>query len=281
MNGERIECSEIEREADRLRPQYEKTFADMETEEREAQLLDWSKENIIERLLINQDAKENGAKVSAEEIESVFTNLKQQYEDPEQFYKDFGETDDGKIKQELQTHLRVEKRLEEMCADITAPSDESVEEYYEQHKQEFETGEQVRAAHIVKYVNWQNDEQTAHESISKAHAELAGGASFEVVVDKYTDCADSGGDLGYVNRGQMVEEFEDVVFNLGPGQLSGVFRTRFGFHIAKVYDRKPPSIPPLKEVRANIVEQLSSQIREEAINKFIDTLKEKATIEEV
>jgi parvulin-like peptidyl-prolyl isomerase len=79
----------------------------------------------------------------------------------------------------------------------------------------------------------------------------------------------------------MVEEFEDVVFNLGQGQVSDVFRTRFGFHIAKVYDRRPASIPPLEEVRKHIVDNLQGRIREDAINDFIDSLKDGAVIEEV
>jgi parvulin-like peptidyl-prolyl isomerase len=82
-------------------------------------------------------------------------------------------------------------------------------------------------------------------------------------------------------RGRMVEEFEDVVFNLGVGEVSDIFRTRFGFHIAKVYAREPATAAELKEVKAQIVETLRGQAREEAINKFIDALKSKAKIEDV
>jgi parvulin-like peptidyl-prolyl isomerase len=109
---------------------------------------------------------------------------------------------------------------------------------------------------------------------------LTNGASFETVVDKYTDCADSGGDLGFVSRGQMVEEFEDVVFNLGEGQISDVFRSRFGFHIAKVYTRQPAAVPPLEEIKDQVTEAVNEQMRSAAIDAFIDQLRSKATIEE-
>jgi parvulin-like peptidyl-prolyl isomerase len=79
----------------------------------------------------------------------------------------------------------------------------------------------------------------------------------------------------------MVEEFEDVVFNLGAGEVSDVFRTRFGFHIAKVYDRKPAVVPELEEVKGEIVDTLEKQMREEAIDEFIDGLKNKAKIEDI
>jgi parvulin-like peptidyl-prolyl isomerase len=82
-------------------------------------------------------------------------------------------------------------------------------------------------------------------------------------------------------RGQMVEEFEDVIFNLGVGQVSDIFRTRFGFHIAKVYAREPAAVAALEDVKGRITELLSEQIRSEAIDNFIDGLRNEAKIEEV
>ena len=153
--------------------------------------------------------------------------------------------------------------------------------YYEENQEQFKSGERLRVAHIVKYVNWQTDEQTAYEAISQAYEELKNGASFEAVVDKHTDCADSGGDLGFVARGQMVEEFEDVVFNLGAGQVSDIFRTRFGFHIAKVYAREPATVAAFEDVKDRITELVKKQMNSEAIDNFIDSLKSEAKIEEV
>ncbi len=78
----------------------------------------------------------------------------------------------------------------------------------------------------------------------------------------------------------MVEEFEDVVFNLNVGEISDIFRTRFGFHIARLYDRKPGVVPALKEIKDHIVNGLAEQMRTKAIEEFVDKLKTKAKIEE-
>ena len=86
--------------------------------------------------------------------------------------------------------------------------------------------------------------------------------------------------MGYVSRGQMVEEFEDVVFNLGEGQISDVFRSRFGFHVAKVYAREPAAVPSLEDVKEQVTEAIEEQMRSEAIDAFIDELKSTAKIEE-
>jgi parvulin-like peptidyl-prolyl isomerase len=281
VNGEKIEDSAIKQEVERLRPDYERVFADQNPKERETQLLDWSKENVIERILINQEAQTNGQTIPPDEIESALAKLKEQYADEEQLYKDFDAEDDEKIKKDIEMQMRVEQTLHKICEDVSKPSKAAVQEYYEKNKERYKTGERVRVAHIVKYVNWQTDEETAYREISAAHDELKNGTPFEAVVDKYTDCADSGGDLGFVSRGQMVEEFEDVVFNLGEGQISDVFQSRFGFHVAKVYAREPAMVPNLEDIKDQVKEALTEQMRSEAIDAFIDELKGKAKIEEV
>jgi len=280
VNGEKIEESAIKQEIERLRPEYERVFSDQDPKDREAQLFDWSKENVIERVLINQEAKKNGGKIPEAEIEAALAKIKEQYTDPQELYKALGVKDDAGIKEQIEMQMRVEQTLSEVCKDLPDPPKAEIEEYYEKNAEQFKTGESARVAHIVKYVNWQTDEETAYNAIKEAHEELKNGAAFEAVVDKHTDCSDSGGDLGYVTRGQMVEEFEDVVFNLGAGDVSDIFRTRFGFHIAKVYDRRPAAVADLKEVKDQIVSTLQEQMRSNAIDEYIDSLKEKAKIEE-
>ncbi|MHC4581629.1 MAG: peptidylprolyl isomerase [Planctomycetota bacterium] len=281
VNGEKIEDSAIKHEVERLRPDYERVFADQDPAEREAQLLDWSKENVIERVLINQEAKSKGDEIPTSKIEETLAKLKEQYEDPKQLYKDLNAEDDEKIKRDIETQMRVEQTLNEVCERMAKPSKADIRKYYEQNKDQFRTPERIRVAHIVKHVNWQTDEESAYRAISEAHKELAEGAAFEMIVDKYTDCADNGGDLGFIVKGQMVEEFEDVVFNLGIGQSSDIFRTRFGFHIAKVYAREPEGVASLEDVKDRITETLQEQIREKAIDDFVDDLRGKAKIEEV
>jgi parvulin-like peptidyl-prolyl isomerase len=281
VNGEKVEDSAIRQEVERLRPDYERVFADQDPKEREAQLFDWSKENVVERILINQEAQTKGETIPPDRIEAALTKLKEQYADQEQLYKDFDTEDEEKIKKEIEMQMRVEQTIQQVCEGVQKPSKADIQEYYEKNKERYKTGERVRVAHIVKYVNWQTDEETAYREISAAYEELKNGVRFEAVVDKYTDCADSGGDLGYVSAGQMVEEFEDVVFNLGEGQISEVFRSRFGFHIAKVYAREPATVPGLEDIKDRLTEDLKDQMRSEAIDAFIDELKIKAKIEEV
>ncbi len=281
VNGDKIEDTEIQQEMDRLRPRYEEVFADEDPEKREAQLIEWSRENVIERVLLRQEAQKNGPNVPAADVEAALANLKQQHESSEALYEALGLDSEEKIKEAIELQMKIERLIEKIQHGAPDPSSEEAQQYYQENKEQFRSDEQVRVAHIVKYVNWQTDENTAVEVMTRAHEEIAGGTPFEAVVDKYTDCGDAGGDLGYVMRGQMVEEFEDVVFNLNPGQVSDVFRSRFGFHIAKVYDRRPPTIPEFKDVAQRVTEEVRGQKKEQALGDYLDALKEQAVVEEV
>jgi parvulin-like peptidyl-prolyl isomerase len=281
VNGERIEDSAIHKEAERLRPDYEKVFADMNPERREAQLLDWSKENLIEKALLQQEVKNSEPKIPENRLEAIIANLKKECKDPQELYRDFEVRDDEELKYSVEMIIRTERKLEKLLKNLHNPSSDAIRQYYDQNKEQFKTGERVRVAHIVKYVDWHTDEKTAHASINQAFDELKNGAAFEIVAEKYSDCADRGGNLGLISKGQMAEEFEDVVFNLGAGHLSNVFRTRFGFHIAKVYERVPAAIPGIEEVKSQIENILKEKMREAAVHEFIDNLKIDAKIEDI
>lgn len=110
VNGERIEDQEIQLEVQRLRPSYEQAFAGKDPAEREAQLLEWSKENVLERVLLRQEAKRSDPPVPAAEIDAAFARLRQQYDKPEDLYKDFNAVTDDSIKAMIEVQMKVQHR---------------------------------------------------------------------------------------------------------------------------------------------------------------------------
>lgn len=82
---------------------------------------------------------------------------------------------------------------------------------------------------------------TAYKAIEVARQELVGGAPFQTVFRRYSDPQKAGpsGDLGFVRKGFLPSEFDRVVFCIPKGEISPVFRTGFGFHIAQVLDCPP------------------------------------------
>jgi parvulin-like peptidyl-prolyl isomerase len=78
----------------------------------------------------------------------------------------------------------------------------------------------------------------------------------------------------------MVEEFEHTVWKMKPGGVSDIFATRFGFHIVRLIERKAAAPYALQEVADPIRRRLADRMREEAIETYLDGLRQKAAIEE-
>ena len=78
----------------------------------------------------------------------------------------------------------------------------------------------------------------------------------------------------------MVQEFEDVVFELPVGTVSGVFQTVFGFHIAKVLDRQPAGVRPFSAVKDQLQAEIMDKRRTKLLEQFVDRLRESARIED-
>jgi len=149
-------------------------------------------------------------------------------------------------------------------------------------RQAFQRPEIVNAAHIVKDVDELHWEDEARAGIEAALAALERGEPFAQVADRYSDCKGNGGDLGSFERGAMVEEFEDVVFALKPGERSGIFRTPFGFHIAEVRSKTPgDGIAELSEARDTIEIFLMAFRKIEAERRAGERLRAQAEIRRI
>lgn len=168
-----------------------------------------------------------------------------------------------------------------ITAKLMPPKQKDLTEYYRRNSDKLFLPDMVRAAHIIRNVDEKNTDAEARAAIDNVAALLAGGADFAKAADRHSDCPGRGGDLGYFPRGQMVPEFDDVVFALEPGQVSEVFRTPFGYHIARVIDIRPAGVPKFALVRDRIAEILYAEKRQRVIDRFIDQLRAKASIETI
>jgi peptidyl-prolyl cis-trans isomerase D len=141
----------------------------------------------------------------------------------------------------------------------TQVSAEDVKRHYEDNQQQYSTPEQVRASHILFKIEGKDEaavQAKAEEVLAKAKA---AGADFAKLANEYTEeeiGKTRGGDLDFFSRGRMAKEFEDAAFALEVGQISGVVKSPFGFHVIKLTDKKPATSRSLDEVRSQIEDQI-------------------------
>ncbi len=203
---------------------------------------------ISEKLLI-QEAKNMGLEEDEKVIEQIIEQIR-------------------KITEQILVQTLIEREI----LDKVKVNDEEVLEYYEQNKDSFTEKEQVHLYNILL-----ETEEEAQDILEQ----LKAGEDFsEIAIEKSTGpSAAQGGDLGYLTKGTIVPEIEDVVFALKLEVLSEVVKTDFGFHILKITEKKPETVKALEEVKEDIVQTLLPTKQKEAFENLLEKLKGKVEIE--
>jgi peptidyl-prolyl cis-trans isomerase C len=163
----------------------------------------------------------------------------------------------------------LEKEIEAR-AEIT---DQDVKNYYEKNKNEFAQISQIRARHIL--VKTEVEARKILERIKKGEdfAKIAKTSSID------TGTAKNGGDLGYFSSGQLVPEFEEAAARLKVGEISQPVKTKFGYHIIEVIDKKMGKPVEFERVKNLIFQRLSAEKQKEAFDAYIEKLKKSYTVE--
>ncbi len=162
-------------------------------------------------------------------------------------------------------------------ADSLVPSDTDLLRMYNQNKESFRTKERVHAEHILLKTGGKTP---AEDAKIKAQAEsllkqINGGANFAELAKKYsedTGSADKGGDLGWIERGQTLPEFERVAFSLKPGETSGIVKTEVGYHIIRVIAHEDAHLPSFDEVKA----QIATNWKNDRVNDIVQQISDNA-----
>lgn len=141
-------------------------------------------------------------------------------------------------------------------------SDSEVKAWYDGHQEQYSQPEERRASHILLSTDAGDKAKIKTEAEALlAEVQKSPGRFAELAKQHSKDpgSASKGGDLGFFTKGMMVKSFDDAVFSLKEGELSGLVETDFGFHIIKVTGIKPAKLKALAEVKAEIAADLKRQ----------------------
>ncbi|ORT49325.1 peptidylprolyl isomerase [Vibrio sp. qd031] len=208
----------------------------------------------IRTLEINVNQLAETIEINDEQIQQYYDDNAQRFTRPEQYRISYVELSAQQLQNEF------------------APTDDEVEDYYQDNLSSFSTEEQRQVAHILI----QGDDEATAQAILD---ELNAGGDFGLLAqDKSQDLgsAEEGGDLGWIEKGVMDPAFEDAAFALTTvGDMTGLVRSDFGYHIIKLNAIKEPQAKPLAEIKDELTAELSGQ---RAVDEFYRLLTELETV---
>jgi peptidyl-prolyl cis-trans isomerase C len=243
-------------------------------------------EGLIEGEVLYQESRKAGIKVDDQRANDQLAAIKKRFPNDEEFKKVLNNMNltEDEVKMQIHRGLTIRELIDQKVADKIVIKDEETKVYYDGNPQFFQQPEQVKASHILIQVEPTADEAAkteARKKIAEVQQKLKDGGDFAALAKEYSQGPSSakGGNLGYFRRGQMVKPFEDTAFSMKTNEVSDLVETRFGYHIIKVYDKKPEQTLAYADVKDKIAQRLKQEKIEKDAAQYIEDLKKGAKVE--
>jgi len=205
----------------------------------------------------------NNKKIKVSYVQFKPADFRESVKADETAMKDFFDKhrEDFRVPEKIKVvYIEIDPKAFEDKIEIT---DQEIKDYYEYNIDSYSEPKKIKARHILFKLDEnapEEKEKAVREKAQSVLKEAREGKDFAELAKKYSEgpTKSKGGDLGYFSPGQMVKPFEDAAFNLKPGEISDLVRTKFGYHIIKVEDVKEASHKTLEEMRDEIKKTLTT-----------------------
>jgi len=293
VGGVQITRAQLDEQLDKIQQQLGEQVP---SEESDPEGFDTYRREVLDYLvtleIVTQKAAEAGVEVTEAEIDEQLAKLKEPYGGDEAKFEQAIAQQNLSL-EELRENLRqqglITKMIEEVNKDIEV-SDEEVAAFYEEQKQELSVDETRRVSHILfSPENAEDDEaevteadwQAALEEAQRVRQQIVDGAAFAELAKQLSDdpgSKDDGGDVGVIERGALLPEFEDAVFSLPEGELSEPVRTPYGYHLIRVEEIIPEHVPTLEEAREGLRAQIAGEEGRALWEEWLENAKEELAV---
>ncbi len=262
---------------------------------------------LIIKSLIDAEIEKRGIKVSDEDIKNEMKSIIDKVGSKDELNRILKQRgiSNGEFTEDLKTQIRIKKLINSI--EKISISDSEAEKYYNEHKDQFKHGEQVRASHIlisadtlqtirdIKAKNKDIEPEELNKKVEdifaakKAKAESilkevkANPDNFEKIAKKESEdkvSGERGGELGFFSREAMVPEFSNAAFSMKPNTISeSLVKSPYGYHIIKVTDRIEAGSTPFAKAKDEIKFYLETQKQIKVLKNLTDGLMKSAKIE--
>lgn len=236
-------------------------------------------EQLIDAYLLLEYARTESFNIEQEEIDNTMLDFMLQFENENDFQNmlERYQMCQDDIINRTKDKIAIRKYIQSHFSDIIEIPEDKLLDVYNENKEAFTTKETVKVSHILIA----DLSLESKLKITEIRQSIESFSQFMEIANRISECP-SGcqyGDLGYIPRGQMIKEFDDIVFNLEINEISQPFTTLFGYHIAMVTDKRPSQIAPFDSIKKALKKRLMRIDTELRILKHIKELRQQATIQ--
>jgi len=270
-----------------LYPIYERYKEIYESEKELYEKLDEQRIEVIKQLvndrLILGEARKLNISVDDRETQERLDKIKSDLEGRGIVFEKMMKQEDltlGDMKKKIKEQIMIEKTIElQIKQDIIIQPSE-IANYYKENVQDYAQPEQAAVCTILIKMDSVRTPLESRQLADDVRGMLSSGNDFREVAKNYTEGPnrEAGGDLGYIAKGELLKEIDDVVFSMAIGDVSKVIESPVGYHICMVYDKKEEKITPLEEVRDKVHLSLYRVKVEKKFEDWLDKLKSNAYI---
>jgi parvulin-like peptidyl-prolyl isomerase len=250
-----------------------------------------ARESILNRLivdrLIDQEAKKYGTSIKDEDIMStirgMLTNQKISMEEFTARLAKGGFTFE-QYKEKTKEQMLKQRILKFEVNYKVSVSDEEIGEYYRKHRDEYEGKDAVRIKQILLPFPKDADQRQKEKLRTEAeliHKSLMAGDSFDQTVAKYAQKqgVQAMGDMGFLEKGAMVSEVDQIAFRMKVNEISPVIESPVGYHIIQVIDKRGEGLKSIESVRNEIKIKIEDEKMEKKFDEWVEGLRKKSLIE--
>jgi parvulin-like peptidyl-prolyl isomerase len=281
VNDEPVDPEVIENEFRAIKAHFE-SLGRVNCCERDSEFRQMARDNIVARVLLNQESQRRRLDVSEQEIDEALGKLEAEHGGREQFLQNVGlnPCQIDVVREDICNGLRVEKTLRACLGPLIEPTDDEVRRFYDEHVNDYLTEEEVRASHLFKQIPKVEDRQRIFDDLREIRRRARDGEDFDALAFEHTDKEDKLIDLGWFKAGDFMDEFGIIAFSLDEGEVSPVFPSYFGFHLCKCTGRRPRVPKPFDEVKDDVRARIITEDQQEKSRRLVDQLRQQARIEE-
>lgn len=279
VNGEEIDDEIIEGEFRTIKGHYERTLQ-VACCERDPEFRTMAKDNVASRILLHQESLKRVPDVAEDAVSARLEKLIAQAGGEEQFYLQIGMPagEDEVVRSQVANGVRMDQMMQAVYAPEPEPTEAEVRASYEANVKLYLTEEEIRVSHISLNLSGAKSRLEVYNLMRELRGKALAGADFDALGAEHNSNKDTPPDLGWFKRGEFMEEFEAIAFSMNVGEISPVFTTQLGFHIAKLTDRRPAVPRPFDEVKDLVRQRIIEQHRDDKFNAFVEELKKAAKI---